>query len=49
VNLNDGAVDERIFKVRFITHGIEKTIENTRFGPSAEASELAVLLIVTEN
>jgi hypothetical protein len=44
VNLNDGAVDEGIFKVGFIIHRIEKTLENTCFGPSAETPELAIPL-----
>jgi hypothetical protein len=47
VNLNDGTVDGGIFKVGLTTHRIEQTLENTRFGPSAEASKLAVPLTET--
>jgi len=42
VNLNDGVVDKRVFKIGVATHGIEKNLEHTRFGPSAEPSKLAV-------
>ncbi|MET4104340.1 hypothetical protein ABIE58_003791 [Roseovarius sp. MBR-78] len=42
MSLNDGAVDERVFKVGVTAHGIEKPLEYTRLGPPAEPSELAV-------
>ena len=44
VNLNDGAVDERIFKVELVTHRVEKTFKYACLGPAAETSELAVPL-----
>lgn len=42
MNLNDGAVNKRIFEVGVATRALEKILEHTRFCPSAEPSELAV-------
>lgn len=42
VNRNDGAVDECVFEVWVIAHGVEKTLENARLCPPQKSPELAV-------
>ena len=42
MNLNNGAVDECVFKVGVADHAVEKILEYASFGPATETPELAV-------
>jgi len=42
VDLNDRAINERIFEVEVFAHGVEKALEYAGLGPPAKPPELAV-------